>query len=288
MSRDSDLTHILKLRGHLLALPEGSYVDRHGEPSRHPGGLYSHSVSKVLVRMRELVDTFSPQAHPAVLRQSWPSVMSALEALLVAVDSHGDDIKTILAVATKLPDKTLAKVSRQTDEVLKELAAHPINRVRHHGEKFEACYCVNSQFALYGYYVSAPRPDGVIAPSTRAHGSSGTHWSFPVSLRRLLGQLVRVARIVCPHMRGTLAIAPSTWTAQERSDLRSVATWVYRCPPYCFPNQVDVRVPDLGLSDELYLRLDTIKKLRSVHTQPGVVWTRTFSGDGVSRQFAVA
>ena len=47
MARDSDLTDILRLKAHLAAYPEGSYVDRKGVPCRHPGGLYLLSVNKV-------------------------------------------------------------------------------------------------------------------------------------------------------------------------------------------------------------------------------------------------
>lgn len=287
MARDSDLIDILRLKGHLVAYPEASYVNRKGEPCRHPGGLYSVSVSKVLTRMRELTDTFSPQAQPNTLGRIWPNVMSALEALLVALDSHGDDIKTILTTTGKLPAKTVTQVCRQTDEVLEELVGRPINRVRHHGERLEACYCANPQFTVYGYYVCGPRADGADAPSVEAHGKTGTHWSFTVTLRRLLGHLVQLARMVYPHVRSKLEVPQSTWTEQERSDLRAVASWLYRCAPYCFPNEAHLRIPDVDLDDVLYLRLDTLKKVRSVHTQLSVVWTRTWSGDGVQRKFAV-
>jgi hypothetical protein len=71
------------------------------------------------------------------------------------------------------------------------------------------------------------------------------------------------------------------------SDLHSTAAWLQRCAPYCFPNEVALIVPDVGLrGDEPYLRLDTLKRLRNALTQ-GVTWSRTFTADGVSRQFAV-
>jgi hypothetical protein len=47
-------------------------------------------------------------------------------------------------------------------------------------------------------------------------------------------------------------------------------------------------VPAIGLlGDEPYLRLDTLRRLRDVHNRPGVTWSRSFTGDGVSRQFSV-
>ena len=94
---------------------------------------------------------------------------------------------------------------------------------------------------------------------------------LPSLLRRLLGQLVQLARMVYPHVRRKLEVPQSTWTEQERSDLRAIASWLYRCAPYCFPNEAHLRVPDIDLDDVLYLRLDTLKKMRSIHTQPGVI-----------------
>jgi hypothetical protein len=58
-------------------------------------------------------------------------------------------------------------------------------------------------------------------------------------------------------------------------------------PSSDFPNYV-LRVPAIGLlGDEPYLRLDTLRRLRDVHSRPGVTWSRSFTGDGVSRQFSV-
>lgn len=285
---DSDLTDILRLQAHLRIRSEVPHFDRSGQPCRHPAGLHSQSVGKVLTRMRKLTETIAPEASPDALRTSWPDAMSALEGLLLAMDSHADDLKSILAAATTLSQKALSQVGRQIDGVFEELVGRPINRVKHNGEKFEACYCFNPQFAVYGYFVSGARVDGVIAPSERAHSVSGTHWSFAASVRRLLGQLVEVARIVSPHVRGQLVIPTPAWSEQERSDLRSIAAWLQRCAPFCFPNEVRLRVPDVGLCvDEPYVRLDTLKKFRSVHTQLGVVWSRLYTADGVSRQFAV-
>jgi hypothetical protein len=133
VSRQSDLAHVLQLRAHLLARPEGAYLDRQGQPCRHPGGLYSQSLVKVLTRMRELTATFEPEAHPQTLNLTWPSVMSALEALLVAVDAHADDLKTILAATGQFPAKGLKRIGDQIDEVFEELAGRPINRVKHMG-----------------------------------------------------------------------------------------------------------------------------------------------------------
>jgi hypothetical protein len=289
MSPDSDLTDLLQLKAQLLALPEIPYVDRMGKPCRHPGGLYSRSLSNVLGRMRALTDTILAEAHPNALRQSWPATMGALQALFQAIDSYVDDLKTVVgAAAPSLPAKTRTQVCRQIDDVFEELVGRPLNRVRHNGETLESCHCHNPHFAVYGYFVSGARGDGVIAPSELAHGSSGTHWSFAVTVRRLLGQLVQAARMVYRRVRGTVLVAPSTWSEQERSDLRSIAAWLQHCAPYCFPNEAKVRVPHVELrGDEMYLRLDTLKKPRSAHSQPGVTWTRSFTGDGVSRQFAV-
>jgi hypothetical protein len=284
----SDLTDILQLQAHLMARPEGAYRDRNGQPCRHPGGLYSQSLGKVLSCMRKLTDTIQPDVQPDVRsKEGRPATMSALEALFLAIDSHADDLKTILVSTTTLSSKKLARTCHLIDEIVEELAGRPINRVKHHGEKLEACFCFNQQFAVYGYFIAGVRKDGVIAPSEHAHGSSGKQWSVAVTLRRLLGQLVQVARVIQPHVRSTLALPLPTWADPHRSDLRSIAAWLQRCAPYCFPNEVNVLVPDVGLrGDEPYLRFDTLKRLRNALTQ-GVTWSRSFTADGVSRQFAV-
>ncbi len=288
MARVSDLTDLLRLQAHLRARPEGPYTDRKGQPCRHPGGLYSQSLGEVLSHMRELTEVIPPEAHPDTLRTTWPKVMSALKALLVELDSHADDLKTIIVAAGTRPDKKTSQVSRQIDGIFDELVGRPINRVKHNGEKFEACYCFNQEFTVYGYYVAGMRPDGAIGPSAHAHGSTGTHWSFSVTLRRLLGQLALAAGTVYPHVRSSLALPLPIWSQQERTDLCAVANWLKRCAPFCFPNEVHVRVPEFGLSgDEPYLRIATLKRPRSAYTRPGVAWSRQFSGDGVTMRFSV-
>ena len=114
------------------------------------------SVSKVLSRMRELTEIMPPEAHPDTLGQTWPKVMSALESLFLAIDSQADDLKTILAAA-KVPSKAAARVGRQIEVLFEELAGRPINRVKHHGEKLEACYCHTASVAVYGYLVAGVR-----------------------------------------------------------------------------------------------------------------------------------
>ena len=288
MARDSDLADLLRLQAHLRARPESQYTDRQGQPCRHPGGLYSQSLGEVLSHMRELTEAFPPQAHPDTLRTTWPKVMSALKALLIELDSHADDLKTIIVSTNTLPNKKATQVGRQIDATFEELVGRPINRVKHNGEKFEPCYCYNQEFTVYGYYVAGVRADGAVGPSAHAHGSTGTSWSFGVTLRRLLGQLVLAARMVYPHVRSSLALPLPMWGQQERSDLCAVANWLQRSAPFCFPNEEHVRVPDFGLwGDEPYLRIATLKHPRSVHTRPGVAWSRQFSGDGVAKQFSV-
>jgi hypothetical protein len=106
----SDFSELLQVQTHLSARPEGAYRDRNGQPCRHPGGLYSLSLSKVLDCMRKLTDTIQPDVHPDVRsKDGWPATMSALEALFLAIDSHADDLKTILESATTLSNKNLVK-----------------------------------------------------------------------------------------------------------------------------------------------------------------------------------
>ena len=170
MPRDSDLSYLLRLLAHLRARPDGPYVDSKGAPCRHPAGIYAQSLSQVLRDMRKLADTIQVEAHPDVLRTTWPDALTALKALLLTIDSHADDLKTILAVAAMPPLKDPKKVRERIDNVFDELAGRPINRVKHNAERFEACYCFNKDFAVYGYFVAGSRADGAIAPS---EGNSG-------------------------------------------------------------------------------------------------------------------
>lgn len=286
MGRDSDLTDLLRLKAQLMARPEGGYMDRHGNPCRHPAGLYSQSLDKLITRMHDLTKVVPTDPPPGAATQ-WQPALSAVESVLVAVDSHADDLKAILA-ATRVARKTTMQAGRQIDDLFEELVGRPIGRVRPHGERFETFYALSTTFVVYGYYVAGVRADGVVAPSERAHGSSGTHWSYAVSVRRLLGQVILAARIVHQHVRGPKSVPGSTWSEHERANLRAIAGWVQACPPYCFPNEQNMRIPSVGLSDgEPYVRLKTLNRLRSVTTQPGVRWSRSFSGDGVSKKFSV-
>lgn len=79
-----------------MARPEGAYRDRYGDLCRHPGGLYSESLSKVLNCMGNVTETIQPEAHPDTRGTAWPATASALEALLLDIDKHADDLKTIL------------------------------------------------------------------------------------------------------------------------------------------------------------------------------------------------
>jgi hypothetical protein len=288
MPRDSDLSSLLRLLAHLRARPDGPYMDSKGAPCRHPAGIYAQSLSQVLHDMRKLTDTIQVEAHPDVLRTVWPDAMAALKALLVTVDSHADDLKTILALAAAPPLDDPRKVRDRIDGVFEELAGRPVNRVKHNAERFEACYCFNDELAVYGYFVAGPRADGAIAPSERAHGKTGMQWSFAVTLRRLLGQLVQAAGIVHPHVRSALVLPPAKWSEQERADLAKIAAWLQQSSPYCFPNEAHLRVPYFTIKDgEPHLRIQTLNRLRDAHSRPGVRWSRTFSMDGATRSFAV-
>jgi len=158
VSRDDDLDQLLQLHAHLLARPAGVYLDRYAQPCRHPGGLYSQSLGKVLTRMRALTETFPPGTRdPNTLNQSWPTVMAALETLLIAVDSHADDLKNIVAATVKPDKKALRTLGDQIDGIFSELAGRPVNRVKHNQERFECCYCYSPRFAVYGYFVAGIR-----------------------------------------------------------------------------------------------------------------------------------
>jgi hypothetical protein len=104
----SDLTDILQLQAHLMARPEGAYRDRNGQPCRHPGGLYSQSLGKILSCMRKLTDTIEPDVQPDVRRkEGWPAATSALEALFLAIDSHAVTSKRSSCLQQRFPQRNL-------------------------------------------------------------------------------------------------------------------------------------------------------------------------------------
>jgi hypothetical protein len=283
----SDLNAILELGAQLRAFPERGYVGLDGRPCLHPAALYARSISNTFQSMRELIDRVPAFPDPNTMTE-WIPALQNLKGLFLAVDSHVDDLKAILgAAAPEMTDKSRTAHRRQLDNLFEELVGRPFNRVRHNGESLEACCAFGPDFAVSGYFVSAPRADGVVAPSGLAHGSTGTQWSFAVTLRKLLGQLARAARSVQRDIAPMkVAVASGAWTTREASDLRRIGDWLLRCPPYCFPNEVGAGVPDVSIrGDEIYLKLDTLKRLRGVPS--GMKWYRTFTTDGVTRQFSV-
>lgn len=231
MSGKSDLDDVLRLKAQLALLPDGPYQDSHGHPSRHPAGIYATSMGKVLQRMCALTDAVRVEMRPEAIRQGWPEAITALESLFAAIDSHVHDLSTIIGIVATDPRSRKAKQAiRIIDDIFEELVGRPYNQVRHHGQTLEVRSCSNADLALYGYFVSGPRADGVIAASRDAHGTTGSHWSFPVSVRRLIGMLIRAAQIVNGCLP-ELAKAPlPEWDYRDAEALRAIFDWVHRSP----------------------------------------------------------
>ena len=212
------------------------------------------------------------------------------ETLLQAFDSHADDLKTILGIAClNLPEKAAKSASRQIDRTLEELVGRPFNQVRHHGASIEMKYCSTPVFTIYGYFVAAANSSGVIAPSEQAHGLSGSGWTFAVTIRRLLGQLIKVASLV--ERLVVFARASPTYSyfgEKEHQALLAVARWLAICPPYGFEREISEVVPAVAVKDgRPQVRLQTIKRLKPLESLRPARWGVTYTGDGKSRSFAV-
>jgi hypothetical protein len=216
--------------------------------------------------------------------------MTALESLLSAMDSHADDLKTIIGVVASDSASRKTKQSlRLIDEIFEELVGRPYNQIRHHGQKLEVRICQNRQFVLYGYFVAGPRADGTMSASRAAHGTTGTHWSFPVSIRRFLGLLIRGARTVDAALPAAIRASKNElWGDANAASLSEIFAWVNRCPAFCFPNESAVIVPYVAVRDGVYLvALNSLTRLKSVALMGQVTWTASFTGDGKSTKFAV-
>jgi hypothetical protein len=288
MGRNSDLDGLRVLQAKLIAFPDGLYTDRSGNPCRHPAGLYSTSRSKVFQRMRALTESIRVERRPDEIRGQWPAVMSALEALFAAIESHADDLNTIIAASVpSIPKRTATKAAQLINEIFEDLVRRPYNRVRHHGEILQIRCCFDSAIAVYGYYVAGPREDGVIAYSRRAHGTTGNGWSFSVTLRRLLGQMIRASHSVERHLPASPKPELADWSEEEAAALGDIVEWICRCPPLCFPNEESLPIPGVGVRDNVpYVQLNTLKRIRNVSTRPGRIWNVQYTGDGKSTQFS--
>jgi hypothetical protein len=214
--------------------------------------------------------------------------MTALESLFAAIESYADNLKTIIAAAApNLPKRAATKAARLVDDIFEDLVGRPYNRVKHHGEILQMRCCFDSEIAIYGYYVAGPREDGVISYSRRAHGTTGNGWSFSVTFRHLLGQMIRAAHSVERHLPTCTKPELADWSEEEAAALVDIVAWICRCPPLCFPNEASLPTPDVGLRDNLpYVQLNTLKRLRNVATRPKLTWNVQYTGDGKSTQFS--
>lgn len=212
----------------------------------------------------------------------------ALQTLLQAMDSHADDLKSIMSiVCSHMPIKSLKAATRTIDQHLEELVGRPLNQVRHHGASIELKYCSTSTFTVYGYCITSANESGVIAPSARAHGSSGSGWTFAVTVRRLLAQLVGVASQVERCLEPSSPRNVASFGEKEHNALMSVASWLESSPQYGFEREIASRVPAVSVRSGVpHLRLQTVKRLKALESLRPARWGVTHTGDGKSRSFS--
>lgn len=225
-----------------------------------------------------------------VLPSDWRPTKLAILHLLQTVDSHADDLKTILFAANpQLPQKAARAVARQIDETFEELVGRPFMQIRHHGAQLEIRYCQAATFTVYGYFVADADPRGVIGPSERAHGSSGRGWTFTMTVRRLLAQIVRTSKLVEHNIQLPTVTAPLLdWGEKEARALKNIAEWLARSPPWGFGREVTQIAPAISVRDgQPHMRLQTVVRTRSVESLPTARWGVTYSGDGTSRSFSI-
>lgn len=207
------------------------------------------------------------------------------------MESHRDNLRTILEIAAAgQPDKMRKKGIRELDQHFEELVSRPLNQIKHHANTIQSKSCFNAQIVVYGYYICGLRDDGNMGPSKRAHGETGTGWSFTATLRRLFALLIRTSKLLenelrLPNLDGT----SQSWGTTELEHLNAICDWLTNSPPLCFQNETQLCLPDVGIKDgRPYVTLTTIKRLRNADKIRPITWSVGFTGNGINRSFVVS
>ena len=284
---DSDFDTVFHLERALRALPEGPYLRGSGERLLHPGALFASSLTKVLQRIQTVTESFALRLSHDDVMNDWPRISGAIEAMLLALESHHDNLETILdAISTSENKRLTLELRKQLAALFKELVRRPVNQLKHGAHTVRPYSYFNSTFCLHGYFVCGLRDDGSIGPTVRAHGTSGSGWSLNATVRRVLAILIRSAQTIfhvlpTPHPKRQLGGVPTAYA----KTLRSICDWLAANPPFCFPNEVRIPMPSVAVENDLpIVRLQTLKRLRDVQTQ-GVRVAVSYTADGHHRSY---
>lgn len=284
----NDLESILHVSQKLRSLPESLYKDRHDNVCQHPYGLFIRSLSKILDRMVSLVYSIESNRLIGGAFKDFKPVADATESLLFAMESYRDNLTTIIWSISLKSEKNKKKISDDLRNQFEELVSRPLNQVKHHGCTIQSKSCFNSQYSIVGYFICGVRDDGVMGTSAQAHGNSGIGWSFNVALRRLLGIIIRTAKIIDAELPADQRSALPSWGEDEYQNLSVICGWIESQPRYCFPNEYPLPIPDVTADGSVgIVNVGTIKKLRDVTKIRPITWSVSYTGDGVNRKFSI-
>ncbi len=283
-----------------IALPLFS----HNHGLRHPLGIYTVSLGKIVERFEKVMKEMEPflkVENVEQIKDDWVApLLDAQERLLYSLEEHFDDCYSILDCFFQ--DKSVRKKNAQVKLFTKRLKPYSdivgelVNKMKHRNARLRGIILSLGNQIVPGYFLEGVHPDGALGPDLHIHkGPDGlTAFSFFRDLRLHFVELFVTSEHltkVIDHLGankspGTQVTCP--WVAELGKALAAL-------PETYYPNEVSLRNPWVSYNEEqdgcIRLTLSMREKSPKPKTFAHNIGMATFKvkaiyrGDSVTRSF---
>lgn len=278
-----------------------SKLYNHDYGLRHPFGIYTVSLDKLLESFEDLLSELEQSATHDLVSESldvgWDeALLSGLEKLLYSIMEHFDDCESVLKCF--LPPRSkhgqVAQVSGYTTAIdsYRTHIGKAANHLKHKQGRLRSIALYDGSVPHLGYFIEGPAQDGSLGPAPLIHTDGNSAFSYARDLRLHFHGLYFISEELskAASSLGDIDVKVPEFDLPDDERSRSVASKIADLPMVVFPDEFNKNFPAITLErgdvGELTLLASLKRNPKGLRTVSSPFQIVTFyRTDGVTRAF---
>ncbi len=268
---------------------------------RHPFGIYTVSLEKVLGSFEELLEVLEKSANHDLtskkLDVGWDDdLLLGLERLLYSIMEHFDDcesiIKSFLAPGSKHGEVPEVGGYSNAIDAYRTHIGKVVNHIKHKQGRIRSIALYDEIAPHLGYFVEGPSEDESLGPAPLIHPGGNTAFSYARDLRLHMHGLYYTSQQLAKAVASLGAVEDSSSEFELSDDgrFKALASQIQQLDMVVFPDELNKNFPVVTIEAEktgaYSIRTSLKRQPHGLRTIPSpfrvVIFYQT---DGVSRAF---